>query len=114
MENIIYNELRIRGYSVDVGQVEVRQMNNEGKKIRKLLEVDFICNRGNKRIYVQSALDMPTQEKIAQETNSLCHIKDGFPKIVIVGGLTPSYVNEDGISIINVIDFLKDEKGMLL
>ena len=114
MENIIYNELRIRGYSVDVGQVEVRQMNNEGKKIRKLLEVDFICNRGNKRLYIQSALDMPTQEKIEQETNSLRHIKDGFPKIVIVGGLTPSYVNEDGISIINVIDFLKDKEGLLL
>lgn len=114
MENIIYNELRIRGYSVDVGQVEVRQMNNEGKKVRKLLEVDFICNRGHKRMYIQSALDMPTQEKIEQETNSLRHIKDGFPKIVIVGGLTPSYVNEDGISIINVIDFLKDKEGMLL
>ena len=114
MENIIYNELRIRGYSVDVGQVEVRQMNNEGKKIRKLLEVDFICNRSNKRLYIQSALDMPTQEKIEQETNSLRHIKDGFPKIVIVGGLTPSYVNEDGISIINVIDFLKDKGGLLL
>ncbi len=109
MENIIYNELRARGYSVDVGQVEVRETNAEGKKIRKLLEVDFICNRGNRRVYIQSALDMPTKEKIAQETNSLRHIKDGFPKIVIVGGLTPSYVNEDGISIINVIDFLKEK-----
>lgn len=114
MENIIYNELRIRGYSVDVGQVEMRQINDDGKKIRKLLEVDFICNRGNKRMYIQSALDMPTKEKIDQETNSLRHIKDGFPKIVIVGGLTPSYVNEDGILIINVIDFLKDTESLLL
>lgn len=114
MENIIYNELRIRGYSVDVGQVEVRTTNAEGKKIRKLLEVDFICNSGNKRMYIQSALDMPTPEKIDQETNSLRHINDGFPKIVIVGGLTPSYVNTDGISIMNVIDFLKDtEMGLL-
>lgn len=78
------------------------------------MEVDFICNRGNKRLYIQSALDMPTQEKIEQEINSLRHIKDGFPKIVIVGGLAPSYVNEDGISIINVIDFLKDKEGLLL
>ena len=77
-------------------------------------EVDFICNSGNKRMYIQSALDMPTPEKIDQETNSLRHINDGFPKIVIVGGLTPSYVNTDGISIMNVIDFLKDtEMGLL-
>ena len=114
MENIIYNELRIRGYSVDIGQVEVRITNDDGRKMRKLLEVDFICNSGDKRVYIQSALDMPTQEKIDQETNSLRHIKDGFPKIVIVGGLTPSHVNADGISIINVIDFLKDTEGNLL
>ena len=114
MENIIYNELRIRGYSIDVGQVEVRITNDDGKKMRKLLEVDFICNSGDKRVYIQSALDMPTQEKIDQETNSLRHIKDGFPKIVIVGGLTPSHVNTDGISIINIIDFLKDTEGNLL
>lgn len=88
--------------------------NDAGKKMRKLLEVDFICNRGNKRVYIQSALDMPTQEKIDQETNSLLHIRDSFPKIVIVGGLTPSHVNTDGISIINVIDFLKDTEGNLL
>ena len=111
MEN---NEPRIRGYSIDVGQVEVRITNDDGKKMRKLLEVDFICNSGDKRVYIQSALDMPTQEKIDQETNSLRHIKDGFPKIVIVGGLTPSHVNTDGISIINIIDFLKDTEGNLL
>ncbi len=106
LENIIYNELRVRGYSVDVGQVEMRVTTDDRKKIRKLLEVDFICNRGNRRIYIQSALDMPSQEMFNQETNSLRHIHDEFPKIVIVGGLTPSYVSEDGISIINVIDFL--------
>ena len=121
MENIIYNELIVRGYDVYVGktrksevQVEVRITNDDGRKMRKLLEVDFICNSGDKRVYIQSALDMPTQEKIDQETNSLRHIKDGFPKIVIVGGLTPSHVNADGISIINVIDFLKDTEGNLL
>ena len=80
MENIIYNELRIRGDSDDVGQVKVRIINDDGKKIRKLLEMDFICNSGNKRVYIQSVLDMPTQEKIDQETNSLRHIKDGFLK----------------------------------
>ena len=114
MENIIYNELRIRGYSVDVGQVEVRMTNDAGKKMRKLLEVDFICNRGNKRVYIQSALDMPTQEKIDQETNSLLHIRESLPKIVIVVDLTTNHVNTDGISIINVIDFLKDTEGNLL
>ena len=114
MENIIYNELRVRGYSVDVGQVEIRETGVDGKMTRKQLEVDFICNRGNKRMYIQSALDMPTPEKTDQEIKSLRHIKDGFPKIVIVGGMSPSHVNEDGISIINVIDFLKDTEGVLL
>lgn len=114
MENIIYNELRVRGYSVDVGQVEIRETGADGKMTRKQLEVDFICNRGNKRVYIQSALDMPTPEKTDQEIKSLRHIKDGFPKIVIVGGMSPSHVNEDGISIINVIDFLKDTEGELL
>lgn len=114
MENIIYNELRVRGYAVDVGQVEVRAINDYGKNTRKYLEVDFICNSGDKRIYIQSALDMPNQEKIDQECNSLLHIKDAFPKIVIVGGITPSHVNTAGISVINIIDFLNDTDSEML
>lgn len=96
MENIIYNELRIRGYSVDVGQVKVRIINDDGKKIRKLLEMDFICNSGNKRVYIQSVLDMPTQEKIDQETNSLRHIKDGFLTYIIHSGFISGYQNRYG------------------
>ena len=80
MENIIYNELRIRGYSVDVGQVEVTTTNDDGKKIRKLLEVDFICNSGNKRLYIQSALDMPTQEKLIRKPILSVISKTDFPK----------------------------------
>lgn len=112
MENLIYNELRIRGYSVDVGQVEVFEKDENGKTIRKTFEVDFVCNRGARRMYIQSALDMPTPEKVQQETNSLRRVNDGFKKIIIVAGLTPSYINEDGIIIMNVIDFLKNPNSL--
>ncbi len=114
MENLIYNELRMRGFSVDVGQVEVVQPNAAGNNVRKHLEVDFVCNSGYKRYYIQSALDMPTREKVEQETNSLKHIKDSFQKVIIVGGLTPTHMNDDGILIMNVIDFLKDNNSLPL
>ena len=106
MENLIYNELRMRGYSVDVGQVETFEKNREGKTIRKHFEVDFVCNLGAKRLYIQSALDMPTSEKVVQESNSLLRVNDNFPKVIIVGGLTPSYIHDEGIIIVNIIDFL--------
>ncbi len=110
MENLIYNELRIRGYSVDVGQVTVNEKDEKGKSIRKNYEVDFVCNRGFKRYYIQSALDMPTPEKVEQEKNSLKRINDSFQKIIITGGLTPTHINDDGIMIANIFDFLlKDE-----
>ncbi len=106
IENLIYNELRMRGLSVDVGQLEIYEKGSKGKTIRKNLEVDFVCNLGAKRIYIQSALDMPTPEKVAQEKRSLLQIKDSFQKMIIVGGLAPSYINDDGIVIMNIIDFL--------
>ncbi len=106
MENLIYNELRMRGYSVDVGQVETFEKNGDGKTVRKNFEVDFVCNLGAKRLYIQSALDMPTPEKVVQETNSLLRLNDSFQKMIIVGGLAPSYINDDGIVIMNIIDFL--------
>ena len=106
MENLIYNELRMRGYSVDVGQVETFEKNSEGKTIRKNFEVDFVCNLGAKRLYIQSALDMPTPEKVVQESNSLLRVNDSFQKMIIVGGLAPSYINDEGIIIMNIIDFL--------
>ena len=95
------------GYSVDVGQVETFEKNSEGKTIRKNFEVDFVCNLGAKRFYIQSAL-----EKVEQETNSLLRVNDSFQKMIIVGGLAPSYINEDGIVIINIIDFLTKPESL--
>lgn len=112
MENLIYNELRLRGLSVDVGQVVVHYKDEQGKSQRSNLEVDFVCNRGFRRYYIQSALDMPMKEKVNQEQKSLLQIKDGFHKIIIVGGLTPTYQNEEGIVIMNIFDFLMDENSL--
>lgn len=109
MENLIYNELRMRGYSVDVGQVIVSEKDENGTVARKSYEVDFVCNRGFKRYYIQSALDMPTPEKVEQEKNSLKRINDGFQKIIVTGGLTPTHMNDDGIMITNLFDFLLKE-----
>lgn len=106
MENLIYNELRLRGFSVDVGQVTLNAKNKKGESIRKQLEVDFVCNQGSKRYYIQSAFAMATQEKVNQEINSLMQIKDGFQKIIITGGIMSSYQNMDGIEIMNIFDFL--------
>ena len=112
MENLIYNELRLRGFAVDVGQVTLNTKNAEGKSERKYLEVDFVCNKGYERIYIQSAFALPTEEKQEQEFNSLRQIKDSFQKIVIVGGLQPTYRNDEGILILNVYDFLMKENIM--
>ena len=105
MENLIYNELRLRGYSVDVGQVIVNTK-NEGKSERKQLEVDFVCNQGDRRIYIQSALLMDSEAKQDQELESLRKIDDNFQKVVIVGGMQPTYRNNEGILILNIYDFL--------
>ena len=109
MENLIYNELRLRGYSVDVGQVTLNTKNKEGKSERKNLEVDFVCNKGFDRVYVQSAFALNSDEKKEQELRSLMHIKDSFQKIIITGGMQPSYRNESGILILNLFDFLLDK-----
>ena len=106
MENLLFNELRIRGYSVDVGQLTVFSKDAEGKSERKQLEVDFVCNKGYERLYIQSAFALPTIEKQQQEFNSLKRINDSFQKVVIVGGMQPTYRNDDGILILNVFDFL--------
>lgn len=112
MENLIYNELRARGLSVDVGQIVVNEKNEKGVSRRKQLEVDFVCNRGFKRYYIQSALALPTQEKMDQELNSLLRINDSFQKMVIVGGLTPTYQNDNGIIVMNIFDFLLNEDSL--
>ena len=106
MENLIYNELRFRGYSVDVGQVVLNAKDAEGKSYRKVLEVDFVCNKGYERYYIQSAFALPDEEKMNQEQQSLLHIKDGFQKVIIVAGLTPSHRNEVGVLFLNLWDFL--------
>lgn len=114
MENLIYNELRIMGLSVDVGQVIVNYKDENNKSQRKNLEVDFVCNRGFKRYYIQSALDLPSLEKMEQEQKSLLHINDNFQKIIIVGGLTPTHINDNGIMIMNIFDFLLKENSLTL
>ena len=106
MENVIYNELRIRGYSVDVGMVETRPLNTEGKRIRKQYEVDFVANRGSQRYYIQSAFIMPTDSKERQESNSLLNIDDAFKKIIIVKDYIKPKRNQSGIITIGLIDFL--------
>lgn len=111
MENLIYNELRMRGYSVDVGQVTQNTKNENGISERKQLEVDFVCNRGQDRIYIQSAYALPSEEKTEQELRSLKQIKDSFQKVVIVGGMQPTFRNDDGILILNIFDFLLNRGG---
>ena len=109
MENLIYNELRLRGYSVDVGQVTMYIRNEEGKTERKQLEVDFVCNKGYNRVYIQSALNLDGDSKEEQELASLKHINDNFQKVVIVGGMQPTYRNNDGILVLNIFDFLQNK-----
>ena len=112
MENAVYNELCARGYSVDVGNVEVNTVDGKGTKVRRMLEVDFVCNRGYKRCYIQSALSLPDREKMQQESASLLRIDDSFMKYVITGDRIKKYQNDDGIVIMNVLDFLLGEQSV--
>lgn len=112
MENAIYNDLCARGYSVDVGNVEVNTVDEKGTKVRRMLEVDFICNRGYKRCYIQSALSLPDREKMQQESASLLRIDDSFMKYIITGDRIKKYQNDDGIVIMNVFDLLLDEQSV--
>lgn len=106
MENMLYNELNACGFSVDVGQIYVERKTNDGKRQRLTLEVDFVCNRGYQRVYIQSAYVLATPEKVDQELASLRKLSDGFRRIVIVGGLQPTYMNDEGVYIVNLKDFL--------
>ena len=112
MENIIYNELRTRGLRVDVGMVETREPDKNGKLIRKQLEVDFVVNQGSQRYYIQSAFAMPTLEKEAQESASLLLINDSFKKIIIVKDDIKPKRNEQGILTIGLKDFLLDKNSL--
>lgn len=111
MENVVYNELRARGYSVDVGVVEKRAR-EAGKDVRKQLEVDFVANRGSDRVYVQSAMEMRTPEKAAQEKASLLGINDSFKKVVLVRDVVRPLRDERGVVTMSVFDFLLDESAL--
>ncbi len=106
MENVVYNELRRLGYSVDVGQVEVFKDNAEGKTIRCNLEIDFVVNKADERLYIQSAYSLPNHDKVYQEEASLLKVPDGFRKIVIVGDRRSSNYDDEGILLLNLHDFL--------
>lgn len=108
MEDVIYNEMRMRGWLVDVGNVYHRVRNTEGKQQRVTLEVDFVCNKGSERIYIQSAWRMPDAEKMEQEKRSLRLVDDSFRKLLIVGEHTKQWSDENGIQIMSIYDFLLD------
>lgn len=114
MENLIYNEMKIRGYNVDVGVVPVVTRNPDGKQQRSLLEVDFICNLGSKRYYIQSAYRMESDEKTRQEHASLLKVNDSFKKIIVVGEEVPITRDEDGITTIGIYDFLLKDNSLEL
>ena len=110
MENVIYNELRMRGYSVDVGVVPIAEKDRNGKVTRKQLEVDFVCNLGSSRYYIQSAYTLPDETKRTQEIRPFRKIDDSFRKIIITRDMVPTQYDEYGILTINIYDFLLDPK----
>ena len=112
MENIIYNELLNRGYNVDVGVVTIQQRDSAGKMMRKQLEVDFVCNKGSKRYYIQSTYSMPTAEKMEQEQRSLVKIDDSFKKIIITKDTPAPTYNEAGILVMSIYDFLLNANSL--
>lgn len=112
MENIIFNELKVRGYNVDVGVVVMNEVDKNGKKIRKQLEVDFVCNKGSKRFYIQSAYALHDKEKMEQEQRSLVNTGDGFKKIIITKDAVAPLYNDEGILVMSVYDFLLNPDSM--
>ncbi len=114
MENILYNELVIRGFNVDVGVVEKHTKNNNGQNTIKLLEVDFVCNKGSNRYYIQSAYSIPDATKMAQEQESLNKINDSFKKVIVVQDNIEPYHNEKGYLVINILDFLLNPNSLEL
>ena len=112
MENVIFNELKVRGYNVDVGVVVMNEVDKNGKKIRKQLEVDFVCNKGSKRFYIQSAYALPDKEKMEQEQRPLVNTGDGFKKIIITKDAVAPLYNDEGILVMSVYDFLLNPDSM--
>ena len=114
MENLVYNELRARSFNVDVGSVSSVGTNSEGKRLRSTLEVDFVCNLGSRRYYIQSTYRMPSEEKLEQERASLLRIGDAFKKIIVTGEEGPITRDEHGITTISIYDFLLKENSLEL
>ena len=112
MENIIFNELKMRGFNVDVGVIMQYETNEKGTSIRKQLEIDFVCNQGSKRYYIQSAYAIPDQAKMEQEQRSLMLTGDFFKRIIITKDTPAPYYNESGVLIMSVYDFLLDENSL--
>jgi predicted AAA+ superfamily ATPase len=112
MENIIFNELKIRGFNVDVGVVTINGTNKNGGSSRKQLEIDFVCNKGSKRYYIQSAYAIPDRAKMEQEQRSLMSTGDGFKKIVITKDAPTVYYNDDGVMVMSIYDFLLDPNSL--
>ena len=112
MENIIYNELLRRGYNVDIGVVEVNKTNENGSRSKPQYEVDFVCNQGSKRIYIQSAYEMKDDLKEMQERKSLINIPDSFKKIIIVGDVTKPRMDDKGIIIMGIYHFPLNEDSL--
>lgn len=112
MENIIYNELLVRGYNVDVGVVEINENNHEGKRSKKQIEVDFVCNQGSKRYYIQSAFSIPDKEKMKQEQRPFNYIQDSFKKIIIVRDDIKLWRNEEGTVIMGIEEFLLNKNSL--
>ena len=112
MENIIFNELKMRGFNVDVGVIMQYETNEKGSNIRKQLEIDFVCNQGSKRYYIQSAYAIPDQAKMEQEQRSLMLTGDFFKRMIITKDTPAPYYNESGVLIMNVYDFLLNENSL--
>lgn len=114
MENLVYNELRARGFNVDVGSVPVVTKDKDGKQRRSMLEVDFVCNLGSRRYYIQSAYRMESEEKVRQEKASLLKVDDSFKKIIVVGEECPVTRDESGITTLSIYDFLLKDNSLEL
>jgi predicted AAA+ superfamily ATPase len=112
MENLIYNELLIRGYNVDVGEVPLVVRDENKTQTRKTLEVDFVCNLNDKRLYIQSAYSLYDEEKYIQETRSLLNIQDNFRKIIITHDYGRKHYTNDGVIIMSIFDFLLDPDSL--
>ncbi len=112
MENIIFNELKIRGFNVDVGMVTLNETNKKGHGIRKQLEIDFVCNKASKRYYIQSAYAILDQAKLDQEQRSLMLTGDFFKKIIITKDAPTPYYNDNGVLIMSIYDFLLKEDSL--